>query len=282
MRRAAVPAATASPRKPRPRQTRPASADHPQPAPPVRPARWGRLSQLRLHVAAPEAVGAAGAQAIARRRQPWTIAAADFFSGSERARALFARLLGATVEDIAIVPAASYGLAIAAADLPLGPGERVWSWPSSFPPTSTPGTSWPGAAVARSTIERPSDGDWTAAVLAGLDERVRIAALPIVTGSMAACSTLPRSAGDAVRPAALSCSTSPNRLRPAVRSRRGPAGLPGLCRLQAAARPLQPRLSLCRAGASARPAFGAELDRRGRERGLRPSDRLSGAPSAGR
>ncbi len=122
---------------------------------------------------------AAGAEAIARKCQPWTIAAADFFSGSERARALFARLLGATVEDIAIVPAASYGLAIAAANLPLGPGERVLVLAEQFPSNVYTWCELAGRSGGEVlTIERPSDGDWTAAVLAGLDERVRIVALP--------------------------------------------------------------------------------------------------------
>jgi selenocysteine lyase/cysteine desulfurase len=122
---------------------------------------------------------AAGAEAIARKCQPWTIAAADFFGDSERARALFARLLGATVEDIAIVPAASYGLAIAAANLPLGPGERVLVLAEQFPSNVYTWYELAGRAGGEVlTIERPWDGDWTAAVLAGLDERVRIAALP--------------------------------------------------------------------------------------------------------
>ena len=62
-----------------------------------------------------------GAAAIARKGRPWTIGAADFFTDSERARSLFAQLLGASAGDVAIVPAASYGLAVAAANLPLAP-----------------------------------------------------------------------------------------------------------------------------------------------------------------
>jgi selenocysteine lyase/cysteine desulfurase len=122
---------------------------------------------------------AAGAEAIARKCQPWKISAADFFSDSERARALFARLLGATAEDIAIVPAASYGLAIAAANLPLGPGERVLVLAEQFPSNVYTWCELAGHSGGEVlTIERPSDGGWTAAVLAGLDERVRIVALP--------------------------------------------------------------------------------------------------------
>ena len=52
-------------------------------------------------------------------------------------------------------------------------------------------------------------------------------------------------------------------------------GLPGLRRLQVAARPLQPGLPLRRAAAPGRPAARAQLDRARGQRGLRPPDRLS-------
>ncbi|MCC2665230.1 MAG: aminotransferase class, partial [Geminicoccaceae bacterium] len=120
-----------------------------------------------------------GAAALARKCRPWTISPEDFFADSERARGLFAALLGATPDDVAIVPAASYGLALAAANLPLAPGLRILVLAEQFPSNVY---AWrelaqrAGGAVL--TVERPADGDWTGAVLAGLDERVAIAALP--------------------------------------------------------------------------------------------------------
>jgi selenocysteine lyase/cysteine desulfurase len=122
---------------------------------------------------------AVGAEAIARKCRPWTISADDFFTDSERARASFARLLGAGADDIAIVPAASYGLAIAARNLRLAAGERILVLAEQFPSNVF---AWRELAAQRGaeilTVARPADGDWTAAVLAELDERVRIAALP--------------------------------------------------------------------------------------------------------
>jgi selenocysteine lyase/cysteine desulfurase len=122
---------------------------------------------------------AAGAEAIARKCRPWTITADDFFADSERARRLFAELLGTDAEAIAIVPAASYGLAVAARNLPLAAGERVLVLAEQFPSNVF---TWRELAKERGgdvlTIARPPDGDWTTAVLAQLDERVRVAALP--------------------------------------------------------------------------------------------------------
>jgi selenocysteine lyase/cysteine desulfurase len=121
----------------------------------------------------------AGQQGMARKARPWTLSQADFFTESERARALFARLIGATADDVALVPAASYGLAVAAANLPLGRGERILTLADQFPSNVY---TWrelaqrAGGAVV--VVPEPEGGDLTRAVLDALDERVRIAALP--------------------------------------------------------------------------------------------------------
>jgi selenocysteine lyase/cysteine desulfurase len=120
-----------------------------------------------------------GAEAVGRKCQPWRIRSADFFTESERARALFAELLGARADDIALVPAASYGLAAAAANLPVSRGAGILVLAEQFPSnvyTWRALAARTGAEVV--TIERPVDGDWTGALLARLDERVAIAALP--------------------------------------------------------------------------------------------------------
>ena len=82
-----------------------------------------------------------GRAALARKARPWTIRPADFFCGPERARALFARLIGADADGVALVPAASYGLATAAANLPLRAGQtRAGGRRTSSRPTSTAGS----------------------------------------------------------------------------------------------------------------------------------------------
>src|SRR5215467_6848260 len=69
----------------------------------------------------------AGQRAVARKAHPWAITPADFFSEVEHARHLFATLLdgGATADDVAIVPAASYGMAVACANVSLARGQMV-------------------------------------------------------------------------------------------------------------------------------------------------------------
>lgn len=122
---------------------------------------------------------AAGESGLRAKGRPWKIAPEDFFTGSEAARAGFARLIGAAADDVAIVPAASYGVSLAANNLPLGAGRRVLVLAEQFPSNIYP---WRELAAANGgeilTVARPGDGDWTRAILAELDDRVEIAALP--------------------------------------------------------------------------------------------------------
>ncbi|MCK5273995.1 MAG: aminotransferase, partial [Alphaproteobacteria bacterium] len=72
-----------------------------------------------------KSAAAAGEAGIRGKSHPWTIAPADFFSGSEEARGLFARLVNASPDDIAIVPSISYGIAAAARNLDAPAGSRI-------------------------------------------------------------------------------------------------------------------------------------------------------------
>ena len=75
----------------------------------------------------------AGRDGIARKGQPWTISQEDFFTGSDAARARFARLVNARGSEVAVIPAASYGIAVAAKNLPLGRNQEVLILAEQFP-----------------------------------------------------------------------------------------------------------------------------------------------------
>lgn len=125
------------------------------------------------------AVVAAGEAGVARKARPWTVAVSDFFTESERARALFAGLVAAAPDDVAIVPAVSYGMAVATRNLKLKPGQRILVLAEQFPSNVYPwreAAKCSGAEVV--TVARPADDDWTAAVLAAIDARTAVAALP--------------------------------------------------------------------------------------------------------
>ncbi|MGI9419051.1 MAG: aminotransferase class V-fold PLP-dependent enzyme [Geminicoccaceae bacterium] len=125
------------------------------------------------------AVSAAGVEAATRKATPWVVRPVDFFTESEKARGLFARLVNAAADDIAIVPAASYGLAVAARNLPVDAGATILVLAEQFPSNVY---TWRELAGEKNadvvTVERPHDGDWTRAILERLDDRVAITALP--------------------------------------------------------------------------------------------------------
>ena len=127
------------------------------------------------------AVRAAGEAALERRARPWTISAADWFSDAERLRALFGALVGADADGIALVSATSYGFAVAAHNLALGPGDRVVVLAEEYPSGIY---AWRAAAKRTGaeivTVAREACQTWTDALLAVLDEQVTVVSVPNV------------------------------------------------------------------------------------------------------
>jgi selenocysteine lyase/cysteine desulfurase len=75
----------------------------------------------------------AGIAALQRRRDPTAITADDFFTGSDRARTLFARLVGCDAARVAIIPGVSYGMATVAKNVRLRAGQNVIVAHAQFP-----------------------------------------------------------------------------------------------------------------------------------------------------
>ena len=124
-------------------------------------------------------VTAAGIDAVRSKASPWTLRAIDWFVHAEPLRALFGRLLGAEAECVALVPSVSYGLAVAAANVPVRAGQSIVVLDREFPSGTY---TWrelarrTGARVV--TVVREPGSSWTDAVLAALDDQVAIVAVP--------------------------------------------------------------------------------------------------------
>jgi selenocysteine lyase/cysteine desulfurase len=120
-----------------------------------------------------------GERAVARKSRPWEITPSDFFEGAEKSRELFARLVGGDPDGVALVPSVSYGIAVAAANVPVREGERVLILEDQFPSNVY---AWrelaqrSGAELV--TVPRPPDHDWTSAVLDHLDANTAVVAVP--------------------------------------------------------------------------------------------------------
>ena len=120
----------------------------------------------------------AGAVATARRAWPWLTGGGDWFTEAEERRALFAELAGVDPEGVALVPATSYGLAVAAANLTARPGQRVLVLDGDYPSNRYTWQRFAGRTGAEVvTVERRDGQGWGEAVVAALDERVAVVAV---------------------------------------------------------------------------------------------------------
>ena len=121
------------------------------------------------------------AAAAARRGRPWTISNVEWMDEVEERRSLFAGLAGTDAEAIALVPSASYGLAVAGRNLAAAPGRRILLLADDFPSDVY---TWRRFAAAKGcdivTVDRAEEGGWTRAILDRVDERTAIVAVPNV------------------------------------------------------------------------------------------------------
>lgn len=121
----------------------------------------------------------AGVNAVGRKSSPWSMTQGGFFDESMQARSLFAELINANARDIAIIPAASYGLAVAAKNLTLRKGEEILVLKDQFPSNIY---CWQELCDAGGgdlcIVSPPEDQDWTRAVIAKISDKTAIAALP--------------------------------------------------------------------------------------------------------
>jgi selenocysteine lyase/cysteine desulfurase len=117
--------------------------------------------------------------AVRRKQRPWEIGPVDFFDDLERLRALFAQLICADADGVAVVPAASYALSTAAANVSASAGDRIIVLADEYPSNVYPWRDLAQRSGARVVaVERPDDGDWTSAVVSAVDERASVVAVP--------------------------------------------------------------------------------------------------------
>lgn len=121
----------------------------------------------------------AAKKAIQSKSSPWTITPADFFTNMESVRQLFAQLIESSSENVAIIPAVSYGIALAAKNLPFFEGQNIVVLEDQFPSNIY---SWKRLADEKKgriqIVNRPADFDWTHAVIEAINEKTGIVAVP--------------------------------------------------------------------------------------------------------
>ena len=130
----------------------------------------------------PRKVREAGEAGVAAKSQPWLMDPDAIRDQAEATRAAAASFIGASADDIAIVHSAAYGIATAAANLPIAPGSRILLIEGEFPSQAL---EWARQAeltgAVLDIVPCPADGNWTAALAHRIEQRglppVAIAAL---------------------------------------------------------------------------------------------------------
>jgi selenocysteine lyase/cysteine desulfurase len=129
-----------------------------------------------------EAAAEAGRRGLERKAHPWNVKAAHFFDESEKVRGLYARLIGAAADDVAIIPSVSYGMATAMRNVRVGAGQTIVTLGDDFP-----SGIYAARALARQseaelvTVAKPETGaEWTAALLAAIDGGTALVVAPHV------------------------------------------------------------------------------------------------------
>lgn len=117
----------------------------------------------------PHAAVEAGRVGTAVKAQPWRMSIGSYYDEVEEARALAASLIGARADDIAIAAATSYGMAVAAANVPVASGSAILLMENEH---TSHRYVWHELAGAKGAsiriVPKPGDGDWTAAILAAI------------------------------------------------------------------------------------------------------------------
>lgn len=131
----------------------------------------------------PRSAAEAGAKGVQVKAAPWAMTIGSYYDECERARELAASFIGASADDIAIIPATSYGIALAAANVAVKTGSVIMMMENEHPSHRY---AWyeiarqKGAEVV--TVSRQPDEPWAEAIVAAI--RRSAAPVSVVAGTI--------------------------------------------------------------------------------------------------
>ncbi len=123
-------------------------------------------------------VSAAGHAAIKKMASPWQIRPRDWFQEEAQLEQLFADLIGAPRASVTLVPSVSYGIAVAARNIPVDPGDNIVVVAREYPSNYY---SWRRLALERgATIRTAATSPGTSltdAIVSLIDRRTQVVAV---------------------------------------------------------------------------------------------------------
>ncbi len=124
-------------------------------------------------------VSAAGLDSVKSKAEPWRISSQDWFRGAKTLRELAAKIVGTEKESITIIPSVSYGIAAAAANVPVERGQSIILLDEEFPSNYYAWNEIAREHSANLKLVRRRDGEtWTQAVLDAIDNKTAVVSVP--------------------------------------------------------------------------------------------------------
>lgn len=130
-----------------------------------------------------KSVEQAGMEGIRFKRNPGYMKASDFFDGTEKVRAAFARLIHAPAQQIAMIPSVSYGMAVVMKNLSIRNDQHIIVADGQFPSNVYPWLRVQADTGARVRIIDPPPTrehrgrQWNARILESINHQTRLVAL---------------------------------------------------------------------------------------------------------
>jgi selenocysteine lyase/cysteine desulfurase len=124
-------------------------------------------------------VTAVGLDAVRKKAAPWALSSADWFSAAEELRTLAGQVMGAHASHVALVPAVSYGIAVAANNVKVTRGQSIVIVEHEFPSNVY---AWRELAKRQDgrllTVQRHPESGWTEALLRAINEETAVVSVP--------------------------------------------------------------------------------------------------------
>ena len=112
----------------------------------------------------------AGRDGVLVKAAPWDMTINSYYDEVEQARELAASFIGASIDDVGVIPATSYGIAVAAANVHVAPGSVIMMMDNEH---TSHRYAWyelaerKGATVV--TVPRDPDQDWGSALVGAIN-----------------------------------------------------------------------------------------------------------------
>jgi len=126
-----------------------------------------------------QALSEAGVKGVLLKEHPWQLQARDFYTHCDELRSWVAKLLKGKTDNVALIPAVSYGVETAVLNLPLKAGQKVLMPEGEFPSNVYP---WRGVCADNKAeivfVPRPPHYDWAEAFVAAIDQHTAVVSVP--------------------------------------------------------------------------------------------------------